>query len=72
MSIGILNKKFQDNNQDLEVSENSHNISISVIPFSFMFKKIVPPDIYTGEEIIAFRDKDSEFKQILKYEFIMD
>lgn len=72
MSIGILNKKFQDNNQEIEVSENSHNISNSVIPFSFMFKKNASPDIYTGEEIIAFRDKDSEFKQILKYEFIMD
>ncbi len=71
MSIGILNNKVQEIEPEVEISEKNLNISNLSIPFSIVFKRNLSPDIYNGEENIAFNDKDIEFKEILINEFSM-
>ncbi len=50
-------------------NENLFDISSLIIPFSVLFKEGVSPDIYTGEELIPFKKRDMEFKEILLHEF---
>jgi hypothetical protein len=47
------------------------HISNLIIPFSIIFRKDVPLDIYSGNELIPFEEKDPIFKQILKNEFVV-
>ena len=74
MSIKIIDKKIKiiNNDEDSEIIEKFPDISNLIIPFSVAFKKFTPPDIYNGEEIIPFKEKDLEFKQILIHEFLSD
>jgi len=71
MGLEVLNKKIYEVIDEISVHEDFSNISDLIIPFSIIFKKECPSDIYTGEETIPFQKRDSEFKQILIYEFLI-
>lgn len=71
MGLEVLDKKIYEVIDDISIHEDFSNISNLIIPFSIIFKKECPSDIYTGEEIIPFRKKDSEFRQILIHEFLI-
>ena len=58
--------------KQVNTPEEFIDISTLVIPFSTIFEKFTPSDIYTGNEIIPFEKKDPEFKLILIYEFEND
>ena len=70
MSLKIESKKSQSLEQELEEIENVPDISKLIIPFSVVFKKFSPPDIYNGEELIPFEEKESEYKDIFIHEFL--
>lgn len=70
MGIEILNKNDQGIEEILDESDYFSDITNLIIPYSTMFKKSESSDIYSGEEIIPFNERDSEFKQILIYEFL--
>lgn len=65
--IGIL-----DQEQEFEIMEFFPNIAHLIIPFSVAFEKNDPPDVNDGEELIPFKEKDLEFKEILIHEFLND
>ncbi|MBA7547724.1 hypothetical protein ES705_40160 [subsurface metagenome] len=71
LSLKILDKKMVDLEQEFEVVEK-FRISRLIIPFSVAFKKFNPPDIYNGEELIPFEEKDLEFKEIFIHEFLTE
>lgn len=74
MSIKLIDKKTKiiNNDEESEGNNNFPDISNLIIPFSVAFKKFTPPDIYNGKEMIPFKEKDLEFKQILIHEFLGD
>lgn len=72
MGLEVLNKKIYEVIDEISVHEDFSNISNLTIPFSTIFKKDCPSDIYTGEETIPFQKRDSEFKQILIHEFLIE
>ncbi len=45
------------------------NLSKVVIPFSKICKSFKPADIYSGTEKIPYKERDPDFKLILKHEF---
>ncbi len=53
------------------ISENENDIDYSkiIIPFSKVFKSYKPRDIYPGNKKIPFKEKNLEFRMILKQEF---
>ena len=53
-----------ENNVDADI-----DYSEIVIPFSKMFNSFKPRDIYSGNEIIPFKERKYEFRLILKHEF---
>ncbi|MHA2008359.1 MAG: hypothetical protein ACXABO_04050 [Promethearchaeota archaeon] len=68
MSVG----KSQEISQELipEIPlERESDISHIIIPFSQIFNTYKPSDIYSGAEKIPFKERDSEFKVILRQEF---
>ena len=69
LSLKVLDKNMVDVEHEIEVVEKFPDISRLIIPFSVAFKKFNPPDIYNGEELIPFDEKDLEFKEILLDEF---
>ncbi|MFX0048756.1 MAG: hypothetical protein ACFE8G_11390 [Candidatus Hermodarchaeota archaeon] len=69
----MISKVIEKKSQSLEeniIDEDSINFSDFIIPFSKFFHRIELLDIYSGEEIITFEERDSEFKKILKTEFL--
>jgi len=42
------------------------------MPFSIIFRKRDPPDIYSGRENISFKEKHSIHQQILISEFLFE
>ena len=70
MSIGIFDKKLQEIKPELKIFEDEKKVMNLSIPFSIMFKKNHTPDIYNGEEIISFDERDTKFKDILMNEFL--
>ena len=74
LSLKVLGKKIVDVDveQEIEVVEKFPDISRLIIPFSIAFKKFNPPDIYNGEELIPFVEKDLEFKEIFIHEFLTE
>ena len=74
LSFKILNKKMVDVEQEIEVVEKFPDPDISrlIIPFYIAFKKFNPPDIYNGEELIPFEEKDLEFKEIFIHELLSE
>jgi len=71
MSIGILNNKVQEIEPAVVTADDTLNTSNLAIPFSMLIKKNLSPDIYNGEENIAFSDRHIEFKEILMDEFLI-
>jgi len=45
------------------------NISEIIIPFSVLFRKCESSDIHSGKEKIPFKERDPEYKMILRQEF---
>ena len=72
MGLEVIDKKIQFFLNEIEVSKDYLNISKLIIPFSIIFRNNSPPDIYSGEETITFKEKDSTFRQILIYEFLSE
>jgi hypothetical protein len=72
-SLNLLGKyeNISDFSED-RTSDKSLNISKLVIPFEIFFKQNTPRDIYLGLERIPFRERDLDYKIILKQEFILD
>ncbi|MFW9782524.1 MAG: hypothetical protein ACFFFB_09605 [Candidatus Heimdallarchaeota archaeon] len=69
MSSGITKIKKHletEMNSDLELV---YILSKTLIPFSKLFDKKRDPDIYTGQEIIPFREKHPIFKALMRIEF---
>jgi hypothetical protein len=61
-----------DQEQEFENLDFFPNLSRLIIPFSVAFENDNPPDIYDGNELIPFKEKDREFKDILIREFLID
>jgi len=61
--------EFHDENFYKELSEDHFNVSEIVIPFSRLFKNYRSSDIYSGREKIPFKERDPEYKMILRQEF---
>ena len=72
MSLKSEYKKISviEQEQEKEKFEVFPDISRVIIPFSVAFEKFDPPDIYNGEELIPFNEKDLKFKEILIQEFL--
>jgi hypothetical protein len=75
MDLGKLEKLYQEivettyETSHKEISEKERYFSQIVIPFSKMFNRYKSRDIYSGEEKIPFKDRNQEFKMILRQEF---
>ena len=71
MSLELISKEINNivKRKQINTPEEFIDISTLAIPFSKIFEKLTPSDIYTGNEIIPFEKKDPEFKLILIYEF---
>ena len=65
MSVGII-KVNKKNFYDYLIPDISHLI----IPFSEFFKNEIDYIVYTGTEQIPFKEKDPEFIEIMKEEFL--
>ena len=72
LSLRIIEKKIEELEPEMEIVEDFPDISRLIIPFSVAFKSFGPPDIYTGEEIIPFEEKEIEYKEILVHEFLTE
>ena len=75
MNIYLINKIYKDNINDIINKknlgwDNDFEISQVVIPFSKICKSYKSSDIYSGSEKIPFKERDPEFKMILRQEFI--
>ena len=71
MSVGKSENSFHG---ILETSypnylERETGISKAIIPFSKMFQSHKPIDVYCGKEKIPFRERDPDYKMILRQEF---
>lgn len=71
MSSGRSNKFFQTimDNSFEKVFDQNIDFSKIVIPFSKIIGSLKPIDIYSGDESIPFKDRDPEFRMILRQEF---
>ena len=72
MILRILERKTEEIEPEMEFVENFPDISKLIIPFSVAFKDFSPPDIYNGEELIPFEEKELEYKEILIHEFLIE
>ena len=72
MGLNVLNKKIHFAENDKDTLKDYLNISKLIIPFSIIFRNNSMPDIYSGKENIPFKERDSEFQEILIYEFLID
>jgi hypothetical protein len=72
VGLEVLNKKIQVHENELDGPDDFLNISNLIIPFSIIFRKKNPPDIYSGEEILTFKERNLKFRQILRAEFVSD
>ncbi len=68
MSSNKLLNTFDEKIQK-EIFEMHLNLSEIVIPFSKLFRKYETSDIYSGNEKIPFKERDPEYKMILRQEF---
>ena len=72
LSLKVEYKKIVDVEQEIEEVDVFQDISQLIIPFSVAFNVNHAPDIYTGEEIIPFSEKNLKFQEILINEFLND
>lgn len=70
MSSGKSDKIFQtiDNSHEKAFNQNI-DFSKIVIPFSKIIGSFNPRDIYSGNENIPFKEREPEFRMILRQEF---
>jgi len=68
MSTHKLSKSF-DLNFQIEPYEKLNDLSKAVIPFSKIVGSSKSIDIYSGNEHIPFKERDPEYKIILRQEF---
>ena len=68
MSSGKFYKLYDEIFQE-EFSKAHFDVSDIVIPFSRLFRKYESIDIYSGSEKIPFKERDPEYKMILRQEF---
>ena len=71
MSSGKMETIFHEDLEKLLESDLDRDVDISqlVIPFSKMFKSYKPRDVYSGNENIPFKERETEFKMIFRQEF---
>lgn len=71
MSLDLISKGINgiEKRKQIKSPEEFIDVSTLTIPFSSIFEKFSPSDIYIGNETIPFEKKDPEFKLILIYEF---
>ncbi len=71
MSSGKMETMFHEDLEKLLESDLDRDVDISqlVIPFSKMFKSYKPRDVYSGNENIPFKERETEFKMIFRQEF---
>ena len=70
MSLKVEYKKVVKVVQEVEEADLVPDISQLIIPFSVAFNINHAPDIYTGEELIPFKERDLQFKELLINEFL--
>ena len=72
MSIEIIEKKKPELNDNIYIVPNDDffDLSCAVVPFSDLIQIIPSLDIYAGKENIPFEERDQEYKNILKTEFL--
>ncbi|MFX0007782.1 MAG: hypothetical protein ACFFA7_09490 [Promethearchaeota archaeon] len=68
MSLGKI-YKFYDKEFRKKIAEEHYKISDIIIPFSKLFKIYKSSDIYSGTEKIPFKERDPEYRMILRREF---
>ncbi|KKN10640.1 hypothetical protein LCGC14_1034530 [marine sediment metagenome] len=64
----IIFQEIRDSTYE-NILEREIDISQLVIPFSKVFKSFKPRDIYIGNENMPFKEREPEFKRILRQEF---
>jgi hypothetical protein len=69
MSIEIIEKEPHVQEGEIDKDDN-FNYSDLIISFSDFFHKIELLDVYTGIEDIPFEERASEYKEMLKAEFL--
>jgi hypothetical protein len=71
VSSGKMETIFHEDLEKLLESDLDRDVDISqlVIPFSKMFKSYKPRDVYSGNENIPFKERETEFKMIFRQEF---
>jgi len=71
MSSRKLEKPHQEQLKNIYqmISEEDIDISKLVIPFSKLNRSHKIPDVYSGREKIPFKERDPEYKMILRQEF---
>ena len=71
MSSGKMETIFHEDLEKLLESDLDRDVDLSqlVIPFSKMFKSYKPRDVYSGNENIPFKERETEFKMIFRQEF---
>ncbi|MFX1477568.1 MAG: hypothetical protein ACFFCI_05520 [Promethearchaeota archaeon] len=68
MSSGNLINNKSDSSEKVK-PESQFKVSSVIIPFSKLFKSFKPADIYSGDENIPFKERDPEYRMILRQEF---
>ncbi len=71
MSSGKMDMLFHEDLEKLLENdlEGELNISRIIIPFSKIYPSHKPIDIYSGSEKIPFKERDLEYRMLLKQEF---
>lgn len=72
MNINQTNEIYEDHIKEIiKIKKKVSDFEISqvVIPFSKICKSYKPIDIYSGNEKIPFKERDPEYKMILRQEF---
>jgi hypothetical protein len=72
MSLKIIkkNSRLYEHLIFIDQEEDEFDVSDIIIPFSEFFKNKATADIYCGSELIPFEKRDSEYKNLLKSEFL--
>ena len=71
MSLRKISNRYQEiskKSKNIRL-ENKFDISKVIIPFSKIIGISKPIDIYSGNELIPFKERDPEYKIILRQEF---
>ena len=72
MSLEIIEKdhRILKEKTNPNLFDDNFDYSNAIIPFSDFFHKIELLDVYSGNENIPFKERDTEYKKILVTEFL--